>query len=78
MRAKVIFKFEGKVKLQLENGSIVILPPNQAHQLNPCIQLGDTGTLVQDTLRNRSRFILDAEDILFKTISRGMIVYKPT
>ena len=73
MKAKVIFKREGRVKLLLVDGRVLFLSAPVVKRLNPAMQWGDTGTLVVDHVRRRWRFQIDVTDVLPIEIPRDII-----
>lgn len=60
MKAKVLSKMKGKLKILLEDSRILIFEADVAKLLNPALQWGDTGELFMDDSRGRMRFIIDA------------------
>lgn len=73
MKAKVIFKYNGKVHLLTEDGNKTILDAPVANKLNSAMQYGDTGVLYQDHKLGRWRFRIDASDVLPIEIPRDII-----
>jgi len=46
MKAKVIWKFGGKAKLQVEDGRVMVLDQQQINALNRAMRWGDEGQLI--------------------------------
>lgn len=53
----------GKLKLKLDDGRILIVTADSVKSMCKFIQYGDTGTLYNDE-RQRTKFMIDAEDML--------------
>ena len=60
VKARVIFKFNWKIRVKTIDGRVYALERDAAQFLNPALQWGDMGELVFDKARNKMRFIVDA------------------
>ncbi len=74
MKAKVIFKRDGRASLLLANGQVMRMTAPVAKKLHPAMQLGDTGDLYPDHTLGRWRFEIDATDVLPIEIPRDIII----
>lgn len=60
MKAKVLSRNQGKLKILLEDSRILVIEPDVAKWFNPMLRAGDTGEMYMDKERGRMRFTIDA------------------
>jgi hypothetical protein len=63
MKAKVLWKFNGKVKLKMENGDILHLGVAEATALNSAMRQGDEGEIVH-LPNGKTKFRIFADEVL--------------
>lgn len=76
MKAKVLWKFGGKVKLYLEDGRFMVLQPDEVKSVNPAMRWGDYGTLTQ--VNDKVKFIPYAEEVDLRPIAKPDTIRTPT
>lgn len=77
MRAKVIWKFGGKAKMQLEDGRILSLNEQQIRSLNCAMSWGDTGELYQ-LPNGQVKFRIDADEVDLRPVPTPAIIQTST
>lgn len=76
MKAIVIFKFNNKIRLLLENGSII--KSDDANSLHPFLKQGDAGVMYDCPIKKKTRFKIQAEDAIFTMVypCKSLIVWQ--
>lgn len=77
MKAKVVWKFGGKAKMQVEDGRIMLLDEQQINSLNRAMRWGDEGELYQ-LPDGRVKFRINAEEVDLRPIPTPAIIQTPT
>lgn len=77
MKAKVIWKFGGKAKLQVEDGRVMVLDQQQINALNRAMRWGDEGQLIQMP-DGKVKFRIDAEEVDLRPVPTPAIIQTPT